>query len=130
MEPEHQPPNQPSLIDTSLSEDKDVNAIHTDSRLVASPSQSPQPATGESVKKPIPDQATIDALLQVTREEHERRQKGDGRTIRHWWNPAEWIDSTPEMRRNGLIKAGIAIGLTIILTIVTDRLAAHSGIKL
>jgi hypothetical protein len=128
MEPE-QPPHQSSLTGSSLPEDEQPHTLSSQPLSSVQPPVSP-PQAASSDKKPIPDQATIDALLQVTREEYERKQRGDGRTIRHWWNPAEWIGSTPEMRRSGLIKAAIAIVTTIVLTIVTDKLTAHSGIKL
>lgn len=84
---------------------------------------------GQTAKKAEPDQATIDALLQMTRFEQAQRDKASGTSISHWWNPAEWLTASSSARKSALVKAAIIIGISIVLSLGLDYLVSHAGIS-
>ncbi len=88
-----------------------------------------EPETKPKSVKPVPDQATIDALLMVTRLDHEQRQNGGGNDAVHWWNPVEWLHAPPAALKQSVIKLVLIVGGSIALSIFTEYFIAHHGFK-
>lgn len=83
------------------------------------------PNLAEKGKTP-PDPATVEALLAMTRAEHEHQMSG-GRTVKRWWSMSEWMNASPAGRRSLWIRLGVAIFITILLTWLTQYMVSHSG---
>ncbi|HSW74288.1 MAG TPA: hypothetical protein VLG16_00300 [Candidatus Saccharimonadales bacterium] len=69
----------------------------------------------------VPDQATIDALLQITRADQQRKDAAHGTQMKHWWNLGEWFNASTASRKKALIRLVIFIVSSIVLSIVADR---------
>lgn len=77
--------------------------------------------------KPEPDDATIEALLAMTRIEHDK-QYGGGKTPKRWWSMSEWVNATPTGRRALWIRLGVVILMTVILSWLAQVALSHSRI--
>jgi len=85
----------------------------------AGTTQTPQVAQTQPTQ--VPDQATIDALLQITRADQLRKDAAHGTQMKHWWSLGEWFDASTASRKKALIRLVIFIASSIVLSVVADR---------
>lgn len=128
MEPE-QPQTPTSLLPTQHDVKPDRQVGPVNSAVPTSLHASTSPTANDQTQKPVPDQATIDALLQVARADQERRSNAGGTRMHHWWDPGEWVSATPAMRKSAIIKVVFFIISSIVLTVLTNYVVSHAGKK-